>query len=65
MLQAGRPLIRIPMRSLDFCNLLNPSSGTMALGFTLTKMSTRNLPGDKGRAARKSDNLTAIYEPTV
>jgi hypothetical protein len=26
----------------------------------LTEMSTRNLPGGKGRPARKADNLTAI-----
>jgi hypothetical protein len=32
----------------------------------LTEMSTRNLPGVKGgRAARKSDSLTAICEPIV
>jgi hypothetical protein len=31
----------------------------------LTAMSTRNLPGGKGRQARKADNLTAICEPTV
>jgi hypothetical protein len=39
----------------------------MALGSTqpLTEMSTRNLPGGKGRPARKADNLTAICEPTV
>jgi hypothetical protein len=39
----------------------------MSLGSTqpLTGMSTRNLPGDKGRPARKADNLTAIYEPIV
>jgi hypothetical protein len=39
----------------------------MALGSTqlLTEMSTRNLPGGKGRPARKEDNLTAICEPTV
>jgi hypothetical protein len=39
----------------------------MALGSTqpLTEMSTRNIPGGKGRPARKADNLTAIYEPTV
>jgi hypothetical protein len=39
----------------------------MALGSTqpLTEMSTRNLPGGKGRSARKADNLTAIYEPIV
>jgi hypothetical protein len=39
----------------------NPSSRTMALGSTrpLTEMSTRNLPGGKGRPARKADNLTS------
>jgi hypothetical protein len=39
----------------------------MALGLTqpLTDMSTRNLPGGKGRPAHKADNLTAIYEPIV
>jgi hypothetical protein len=41
----------------------------MALGFTdnepLTEMSTKNFPGDKGRPARKADNLTAIWEPIV
>jgi hypothetical protein len=39
----------------------------MALGSTppLTEMSTRNLPGGKGRPARKSDYLTAICEPNV
>jgi hypothetical protein len=26
----------------------------------LTEMSTRNLPGGKGRPSRKADNLTAI-----
>jgi hypothetical protein len=36
----------------------------MVLGSTqpLTEMSTRNLPGGKGRPARKGDNLTTIYE---
>jgi hypothetical protein len=34
----------------------------MALGPTqpVAEMSTRNLPGSKGRAARKAENLTAI-----
>jgi hypothetical protein len=56
---------------VDFFNLPNPSSRTMALGLTqpLTEMSTRNLPwgggGGKGRPARKADNLTAICEPIV
>jgi hypothetical protein len=37
----------------------------MTLGSTqpLTEMSTRNLPGGKGRPALKADNLTAACEP--
>jgi hypothetical protein len=31
----------------------------------LTEISTRNLPGDKGRPARKANNLAAMYEPNV
>jgi hypothetical protein len=52
---------------VDFFNWPNSSSRTMALGSTqpLTQMSTRNLPGGKGRPARKADNLTAICVPTV
>jgi hypothetical protein len=67
MLQAGRSQVRIPMRSLDFFNLPNPSSRTVALGSTqpLTEMSTRNIPGGKGRPTRKADNLIAICEPIV
>jgi hypothetical protein len=39
----------------------------MALGSTqpLTEMSTRNIPGGKGRPALKADNLTIICEPNV
>jgi hypothetical protein len=39
----------------------------MAMGSThsLTEMSTRNLPGGKGRPARKAHNLTSICEPIV
>jgi hypothetical protein len=39
----------------------------MAQGTTqpLTEMSTRNLPGVKGRPVRKVDNLTTIYEPII
>jgi hypothetical protein len=57
MLQASRSRIRFPMRSLDVFSLPNPSSLTMALGSTkpLTDMSTRKLPGGKGRPARKAD----------
>jgi hypothetical protein len=66
MLQAGRSPVRIP-DEVDFFNLPNPSSRTMALGSTqpLTEMSTRNLPGGKKRPARRADILAAIYEPNV
>jgi hypothetical protein len=39
----------------------------MALGSThpLTEMSTRGLPGGKGRPARKADKPTAVCEPIV
>jgi hypothetical protein len=52
---------------IGFLNRSNPCSRTMTLGSTqpLTGMTTRNLPGGKGRPARKADNLTAICEPIV
>jgi hypothetical protein len=55
----------IPDELIGFFNWPNPSSSTMALGSTqpLTEMSTRNLPGCKGRPARDADNLTAICGP--
>jgi hypothetical protein len=66
VLQAGRPLARVP-DEVDFFNLPNPSGHTMALGSTqpLTEMSTRNLPGSKKQPAHRADNLAAIYEPNV
>jgi hypothetical protein len=65
MLQAGRPRVRFPMRSLDIFNLPNPSSRTMTLGSTQppTEMNTMNILRGKGRPKRKADNLTAICEP--
>jgi hypothetical protein len=52
---------------VDFFNLSNPSSRTMALKSTqpLTEMSTGNLPGGKGQLVRKAENLTAIWEQIV
>jgi hypothetical protein len=66
VLQAGRSPVRIP-DEVDFFNVPNPSSRTMALGSTqpLTERSARNLPGGKKRPARRADNLAAIYEPNV
>jgi hypothetical protein len=57
----------IPDEVIAFFNWPNPSSRTMALGSTqlLTEMSTVNVPGGKGRPARKADDLTAICEPIV
>jgi hypothetical protein len=67
MLQAGMSPVRFFMRSLDFFNLHNISSRIIALGSTqpVREMSTRNLPGCKGRPARKADNLPAICEPAL
>jgi hypothetical protein len=50
-----------------FFYLPNTSNRSMALGSTqpLTEMSTRNLPGGKGRPECKADKLTAIREPNV
>jgi hypothetical protein len=57
----------IPEEDIGFFNWPNPSSRTVALESTqsLTEISTRNLPGDKGRPARKADNFTAVCEPIV
>jgi hypothetical protein len=66
MLQAGSSPVRVP-DEMDFFNLLTPASRTMTLVSTqsLTKMSTRNLPGGKKRSARKADNLTTIISENV
>jgi hypothetical protein len=67
MLQAGRSLVRFPMTSLDFLIDLTLPGSLWPLGSTqpLTEMSSRNLPGGKGRLARKAYNLTARCEPIV
>jgi hypothetical protein len=46
---------------------LNPSSRTMAPGFTkpVTEMSIGRFLGCKAEPVRKADNLTAICEPIV
>jgi hypothetical protein len=66
MLHARRSPVRVP-EELDFFNLPNPSSRTMALGSTqpLTEMSTRNLLGGEKRPSPRADNFAAIYEPNV
>jgi hypothetical protein len=56
----------IPDEVTGFFSWPNPASRTMALESTqpLTEMSTRNLPGGKGRLVCGADNLTAICELT-
>jgi hypothetical protein len=65
MLQSGRSSVLV-QDEVDFFNLLNPSSRTMALESTqpLTEMSTRSLPGGKKRPALLVD-IAAIYEPNA
>jgi hypothetical protein len=66
MLQAGRSPVRV-LDEVDFFNLSNPSSRTMALVLTqpLREMSTRSFPGGKKQPARRADNLATICEPNV
>jgi hypothetical protein len=57
----------IPDEVIEFLNWPNTSSCTMALGSTqpLTEMSTRKIPGGKGRPALKADNFTLTCEPII
>jgi hypothetical protein len=66
MLQAGRSPVQVP-DEVNFFNLPNPFSRTMALGSTQppTEMCTRKRSGGKKRPARRADNLATIYEPNV
>jgi hypothetical protein len=66
VLDAGRSPVRVH-DEVDFFNLPNPSSRTIALGSTqpLTEMTTRNFPGGKKRLVRRADNLAANCEPNV
>jgi hypothetical protein len=66
MLQAGRSPVQVPIE-VDFFNLPNPSSRTVALGSTqpVTEMSTRNLSGGKKWPAHRDDNLAAAFKPNV
>jgi hypothetical protein len=54
------------MTSLDFSiDLILPVPLMPWNRLSLREMSARNLPGGKGRLARKGDNLDAICEPTI
>jgi hypothetical protein len=55
----------IPDEIIEYLNSPNPSIRTMALWLTqpVTGMSTKNLPGVKGRPVHNADNLTTICEP--
>jgi hypothetical protein len=60
-------LSAIPDEVIGFFNWPNLSSRTVTQGSTqpLTEMSTRNLPGGKGRPESKADKLTSVCEPIV
>jgi hypothetical protein len=66
MLQAGRSGVRVLMRLLNFVNLLNRSSYTVAQGFTQppTEMSIISrkemLLGSRAQPAHKAYMFTAI-----
>jgi hypothetical protein len=63
MLQAGTSRARFPITSLDFSiDIILPAALWPWGPQPQTEMSTRNLPGVKGRSARKADNLTACLE---
>jgi hypothetical protein len=63
--------VLLPIVVIEFFNLPNPSSRTMALGFTqpLTELSTRSTKiiflESKVRSVHRADNLTTICEPIV
>jgi hypothetical protein len=48
VLQAGKSRVGVPTKSLNFLNVPDPTSLTMALGFTqpLTEKITRNVSGE-------------------
>jgi hypothetical protein len=53
-------------RSLNCFNLPNPSSRTIALGFTQNRSEYQKIfLGVNSGRVRKADNLTAICEPIV
>jgi hypothetical protein len=64
---AERPRIRIPMRSLIFFSLPNPSSMFLGLTQHLAEMSTRNLPEKVklGRRVRLSILLPSVNTLTT
>jgi hypothetical protein len=66
MLQAGRSRVRVPMMWIffRFTYFFQPQYGP-GVDSALTEISTRNLPGGKGRPERKADKLTDICEPIV
>jgi hypothetical protein len=66
-LQTGTWRVWFSMNSLDFLNLPNPSSLTMALRSIqpLTEIIIRNIPWSKWRPARKADNLMNICDMIV
>jgi hypothetical protein len=55
----------IPDEVITLFDSPTPSRRAMGSTQSVTEMSTRNLPGRKGRPACKTDILSAVYEPIV
>jgi hypothetical protein len=65
MLQAGKSPVRV-LDEVDFSiYLILPAAPRPWGQLSLSKMSTRDLPGGKMWPARTADNLAAIYQPNV
>jgi hypothetical protein len=65
MLLSGRSRVRLPMRTDFSINLNLPAALCPGVDSASNGNDTRNLPGGKGRPARKAGNLTAICESIV
>jgi hypothetical protein len=62
VLEAGKSMVRIPLRSLDFFSLPNRSGDDSASN--KKKKAPGDLPGGKAQLALEAYNLIAICEPT-
>jgi hypothetical protein len=70
MLQSKTSRVRDPIKRMNFFfSLPNPSSRALEFTHSITEMIPRNRKimflGSKARPVSRTDNLTAICEPTV
>jgi hypothetical protein len=55
----------VTLSPIMFQETIYPACIFIVMYLNLTEMSTRNLPGGKGRPPHKAGNLTATCEPIV